>query len=305
MKLSTPVPVLKLTSPIDYNSKVVLLGSCFTENIGSKLSYYGFDTTINPFGIIFNSTSLRVLIDRAIHHIPFTREDIEGDYSYLAHSDLNNKDQQQLLDQLNNALKKLETDLKQASHLFITLGTAWVYRHIDKDIIVANCHKQPQQLFTKELLTTETINTDLTSIYNWIKKVNAKINITYTLSPVRHIKDGFIENTRSKSRLHDAIQTQVDLNKATYFPAYEIAMDELRDYRFYARDMVHLNEIGVDFIWSRFRESGLNNNTLTQQKTVEKYRKLSQHRATDVKAHQLQIEQMRAKINSQYPEIKL
>jgi len=305
MKLSTPVPVLKLTSPIDYNSKVVLLGSCFTENIGSKLSYYGFDTSINPFGIIFNSTSLRVLIDRAIHHIPFTREDIEGDYSYLAHSDLNNKDQQQLLDQLNNALKKLEIDLKQASHLFITLGTAWVYRHIDKDIIVANCHKQPQQLFTKELLTTETINTDLTSIYNWIKKVNAKIRITYTLSPVRHIKDGFIENTRSKSRLHDAIQTQVDLNNTTYFPAYEIAMDELRDYRFYARDMVHLNEIGVDFIWSRFRESGLNNNTLTQLKVVEKYRKLSQHRATDVKTHQLQIKQMRAKINSQYPEIKL
>ena len=305
MKLSTPVPVLKLSSPIDYNSKVVLLGSCFTENIGSKLSYYGFNTSINPFGIIFNSTSLRVLIDRAIHHIPFTREDIEGNYSYLAHSDLNNKDQQQLLDQLNTALKKLETDLKQASHLFITLGTAWVYRHIEKDIIVANCHKQPQQLFTKELLDTETINKDLTYIYQWITEVNPKINITYTLSPVRHIKDGFIENTRSKSRLHDAIQTQVDLNNVTYFPAYEIAMDELRDYRFYARDMVHLNEIGVDFIWSRFRESGLNNSTLTQQKAVEKYRKLSQHRATDIEAHQLQTQQMYAKISAQYPEIKL
>jgi hypothetical protein len=122
---------------------------------------------------------------------------------------------------------------------------------------------------------------------------------------VRHLKDGFVENQRSKSRLHEAIQSHVGSSVAHYFPAYEIAMDELRDYRFYARDMVHLNELGIDFIWSRFRESAINTNTLTQQKAVEKYRKLSLHKATDLELHQQQLATMKKQLLAQYPQIKL
>lgn len=305
MKLTTSVPINTLPDLIDYQSKVLLLGSCFTENIGKKLAYYGFEVMVNPFGIVFNSTSLKFLVERAVKDQAFTFDDCTSHFSYLVHSDLNNTDPEQLLENLNASLEKLQLALKNSTHLFITLGTAWFYRHIEKNIIVANCHKQPQHLFEKELLSTNEITLNLKEISELVKSINPTISMTYTLSPVRHIKDGFVENQRSKSRLHEAIQNQVDQNIAQYFPAYEITMDELRDYRFYARDMIHLNDIGIDFIWSRFRESGINPNTLPQQKAIEKYRKLSLHRAIDTIAHETQLKQMRQKLRHTFPEINV
>jgi hypothetical protein len=305
MKLTTTVPISNLPVLIDHHSKVVLLGSCFTENIGSKLAYYGFDVTVNPFGIVFNSRSLRILVERAIKNQIFTIADGTDHFCYLVHSDLNSSDPKKLIINLNTALQHLRESLKEATHLFITLGTSWVYRHVEKDIIVANCHKQPQRLFSKELLSIDVMHDDLKRIYELVTNWNKEISITYTLSPVRHLKDGFIENQRSKARLHEAIQSHVKSPFIHYFPAYEIAMDELRDYRFYARDMVHLNELGIDFIWSRFRESAINTDTLTQQKAVEKYRKLSHHKATDLEVHQQQLVKMKQQLISQYPQIKL
>lgn len=305
MKLSTVVPVETSISLIDYDSKIVLLGSCFTENIGARLSYFGFCTTVNPFGIIFNSTSLRALIDRAVTRIAFTQEDCTEYFSYLAHSDLNASSPDQLLTKLNDAREVLENAIKNATHLFITLGTAWVYRHIERNMIVANCHKQPQKKFTKELQTIETITSDLNQISQHVKSIKKDVSITYTLSPVRHIKDGFINNQRSKARLHEAIHSHLERTNETYFPAYEIAMDELRDYRFYKRDMVHLNDVGIDFIWSRFGESGINTNTITQQKAVEKYRKLIQHKPTDHQAHKIQVQKMKEELLRKFPKTQL
>jgi hypothetical protein len=305
MKLTTTVPISNLPVLIDHHSKVVLLGSCFTENIGSKLAYYGFDTTVNPFGIVFNSTSLRILVERAIKNQAFTIADCTDHFSFLVHSDLNSMDPKKLVFNLNTTLQNLRESLKKASHLFITLGTSWVYRHVEKDMIVANCHKQPQRLFSKELLSIDIIHDDLQRIFELVTTWNTEITITYTLSPVRHIKNGFIENQRSKARLHEAIQSHVERTFVHYFPAYEIAIDELRDYRFYARDMLHLNELGIDFIWSRFRESAININTLTQQKAVEKYRKLSNHKATDIELHEQQLAKMKTQLTTQYPQIKL
>ena len=305
MKLSTVVPVETSISLIDYDSKIVLLGSCFTENIGARLSYFGFCTTVNPFGIIFNSTSLRALIDRAVTRIAFTQEDCTEYFSYLAHSDLNASSPDQLLTKLNDAREVLENAIKNATHLFITLGTAWVYRHIERNMIVANCHKQPQKKFTKELQTIETITSDLNQISQQVKSIKKDVSITYTLSPVRHIKDGFINNQRSKARLHEAIHSHLESTNESYFPAYEIAMDELRDYRFYKRDMIHLNDVGIDFIWSRFRESGINTNTITQQKAVEKYRKLIQHKPTDHQAHKIQVQKMKEELLRKFPKTQL
>ncbi|WP_213522073.1 GSCFA domain-containing protein [Nonlabens sp.] len=305
MKLTTTVPSSNLPVLIDQHSKVVLLGSCFTENIGSKLAYFGFDVTVNPFGIVFNSTSLRILVERAINNQAFTAADGTDHFSYLVHSDLNSSDPKKLISNLNTALQHLRESLKEATHLFITLGTSWVYRYVEKDMIVANCHKQPQELFRKELLPIDGMHDDLKRIYELVTNWNKEINITYTLSPVRHIKDGFVENQRSKARLHEAIQLHVERTNAHYFPAYEIAMDELRDYRFYARDMVHLNDLGIDFIWIRFRESAINTNTLPQQQAVEKYRKLSHHKSTDLELHEQHLAKMREQIRTQYPLINL
>jgi hypothetical protein len=294
MKLSTPVPITNLPFLIDYHSKMVFLGSCFTEHIGSKLNFYGFKVAVNPFGIVFNSTSLRILLQRAVKNQIFTLEECTKHYSYLCHSDLNSKNPEQLVLNLNTALHELRASLKTATHLFLTLGTAWVYSH-----------KQPQHVFKKELLSIEAITLDLKLISELAQQINPDISITYTLSPVRHIKDGFIENQRSKSRLHEAIQNQIDIKNASYFPAYEIAMDELRDYRFYARDMLHLNELGIDFIWSRFRESGIDNNTLPKQKAIEKYRNLSNHKAIDVATHQQLIAKVKEELASLYPDLHL
>lgn len=304
MKLSTLVPIKPLAPPLDYESKVLFLGSCFAENIGSKLQYYGFDTLINPFGIIFNPVSLAILIEKAASNTIFSIEDVETGFSYYAHSKLNGKNAYETLLNLNEALDLLKIRLSESSHIFITLGTAWVYRHTTKNIIVANCHKQPQTIFEKFLLTPTQIATSLESIKQNIQSINPVASICYTLSPVRHLKDGFIENTQSKSRLHDAIQNEIG-TAAQYFPAYEIVMDELRDYRYYGTDMIHLNETGVDYVWNCFRESGIPSNLFPILQKVEKFRKLKNHRPTDQEKHYQQVMLQMKKLIEFYPFLKI
>lgn len=304
MKLSTIVPLQPLEPQLDYESKVLCLGSCFAENIGKKLQYYGFDTVINPFGIIFNPASLAILIEKAAGTEPFSKHDVEDNFSFFAHSDLNETDAEATVENLNNALNGLLERIENASHVFITLGTAWVYRHLDRDMIVANCHKQPQSEFSKELLLTNQINLHLESIVEQVEKLNPDCTICFTLSPVRHLKDGHTENMRSKSRLHDAIQNQVDQG-LQYFPAYEIVMDELRDYRFYKPDMIHLNETGTDYIWLCFRESGIHKNTFKTMSAVEKYQRLTAHRPKNLELHKENLEIARKDLLEKHPYLSL
>lgn len=305
MQLTTPVPVPPLQPAIDYNSAMVFLGSCFTENIGVKMAHYGFDTCINPFGIVFNTHSLMVLLERSLSGTGFTDKDVTAHFSYLAHSDLNAATREEVLNNLNTASKLLANQIKKCSHIFITVGTAWVYEHIEQELIVANCHKQPQALFNKNLLSIQHIKVNLEHIYSLIKQVRPQAQVVFTLSPVRHIKDGFTENQRSKSRLFEAIQSMVDAQKALYFPAYEIVMDELRDYRFYGRDMIHLNEIGIELVWERFCESVINTSTLPIMKAVEKHRKLVAHKATNIILHDEQVLNSKTELLKKYPQVQL
>lgn len=305
MKLITTVPLPKITSQIDYNSRVILLGSCFTENIGTQLSRYGFHTVINPFGIIFNPVSIAALVQKSVEDTPFLPEDIDGTFSYWAHSVLNGSNAGQTLEQLNTARTHLKESILNASHVIITLGSAWVYRHVERDMIVANCHKQPQRYFNKELLSSQEIQTALLNISNGIERLNPGAQLIFTLSPVRHFKDGAVQNTRSKARLHDGIQHLVDQQKGLYFPSYEIVMDEMREYRFYGNDLLHLNELGIEYVWSRFRESVIDKNTLPIQKLVLKYRALASHRPTDVVSHSKQLKKLKEELLELYPEIQL
>lgn len=305
MQLNTPVLISPLQPAVDYNSSMVFLGSCFTENIGIKMQYYGFQTTINPFGIVFNPHILKVLLERSLSGQLFSMEDVTTHFSYLAHSDLNANSSEQVLQNLNTSGQLLTDQIKTASHVFITLGTAWVYEHIEQQLIVANCHQQPQTLFDKKLLSIEEIKASLEKICELITSSNDKAQVIFTLSPVRHIKDGFTENQRSKARLFEAIQTTVDLKKASYFPAYEIVMDELRDYRFYGRDMVHLSELGIELVWERFRESVIKETTLPIMKAVEKHRKLVAHRPKNLEAHQKQVKKSESDLIQKYPQVLL
>jgi hypothetical protein len=187
----------------------------------------------------------------------------------------------------------------------VTLGTAWIYELKETGVIVANCHQQPQSLFGKRLLTAIEISDALESMELLIHKVNPQAQIIFTLSPVRHTKDGMVENTRSKARLHEAIQQQCSTENNYYFPAYEILMDELRDYRFYAQDMIHPNGTAVDYVWARFRESVLHTNTLASIKAVEKHRKLQSHRPKNREAHDIQLKISAALLEQNFPNLHL
>ncbi|MEJ2114057.1 MAG: GSCFA domain-containing protein [Flavobacteriaceae bacterium] len=275
MKLQTQIPLQKQSENlIDYNSNIFLLGSCFVENIGEKLEYFKFQNLINPLGILFHPLAVESLISKAILKKEFTEKDIffhnEQWHSFDAHSKLSSVSKVNLLNNLNKAIKATNQQLHKSTHIVITLGTAWIYKHIEKNNIVANCHKVPQKNFEKMLLSVEEITNSLNSIIALIKKVNHHTSIIFTLSPVRHLKDGFVENTQSKAHLITAIQsvlsTQEQSRSLFYFPSYEIMMDELRDYRFYNEDMIHPNATAINFIWERFQEVWI---SASAQKTMD------------------------------------
>ena len=243
MKLTTPIKLSRQNPPINYSSKVLLLGSCFAQNMGAKLEYYKFQQCTNPFGILFHPVAIEKLIARAVNQNWFTTKDVflqnEQWHCFLAHSKLSNTSKEDLISALNSALEKLRFSLLEASHVVFTFGTAWVYKHLEKDIIVANCHKVPQKEFVKQLLSPDDVSDVLLGIETKLRTINPTCSIINTVSPVRHIKDGLIENSRSKAHLIAGVQEIVSSDKFNYyFPSYEIMMDELRDYRYYKEDLI-------------------------------------------------------------------
>lgn len=203
MNLQTKIPLKPQThNQIDYHANVLLLGSCFVENIGQKLDYFKFRNLQNPFGILFHPLAIQNLISNAVTKKVYKEEDVffhnEQWHSFEAHSVLSNTSKTALLDELNAQIQFTRNQIESASHIIITLGTAWVYRDIESTTVVANCHKVPQKKFSKELLSVTDILKSLQVFVQHIKSVNQSANIIFTVSPIRHLKDGFIENTRSK-----------------------------------------------------------------------------------------------------------
>jgi lysophospholipase L1-like esterase len=314
MQFQTKIPLKKQTRNfIDYNSKILLLGSCFSENIGNKLSFYKFQTNQNPFGILFHPKAIENSITNAINEKVYTEEDLifqnERWHCFNAHSSLSAPDKNELLNNLNSAILSTNKNLKEASHLIITLGTSWVYRFIETDTIVANCHKVPQKKFLKELLTVDEISESLEAIIVLLKSINKNIHILFTVSPVRHLKDGFIENTLSKSHLISAIHTVISSRENThYFPSYEIMMDELRDYRFYTEDMIHPNKTAINYIWERFNETWFSESSKLTMQEIETIQKGILHRPFNKNSAQHQqflqnLEVKKKTIQSKFPFI--
>ena len=284
MNFRTQIPISPNLNPIDYNSKIVSLGSCFAVNMAEKFEYYKFQNSVNPFGIIFNPVSIEKLIYRIVNQVFFTEKDIffhnERWHCFEVHSDLSNPNKEEFLENLNAILKLSLIQLFQASHLIITFGTSWVYRNFESKAIVANCHKLPQNQFQKEILSVEIIGNSIKNTIDLIQKINPDCNFIFTVSPVRHLKDGFVENQRSKSHLitaiHDTIKPQ--LPAINYFPSYEIMMDELRDYRFYTEDMLHPSAVAIDYIWSKFKESTIAETDFPVMEQVDSIQKSLLHR---------------------------
>jgi hypothetical protein len=271
---------------MDYNSKILLVGSCFVENMGEKLEYFKFQNRINPLGILFHTSAIAGFFKRVTNQLFFTEADLvfynERWHCLDAHSIMSGTDQETVLENLNTALKQAIEFLQNSTHVIITLGTAWGYRYKKTEKLVANCHKIPQQEFDKELAKTDVIYADLSSILISLNKINPKIKVVFTVSPVRHLKDGFIENQRSKAHLIAAVHALVkNHDQAEYFPSYEIMMDELRDYRFYERDLLHPNALAVDYIWEKFTSVYLSPQAQQWTTKIEEVQKGIAHRPFD------------------------
>lgn len=279
----TPVTPGKSDNKIKLNQPLLLMGSCFSEHIGKKLEENKFNSLCNPFGIIYNPISMFKLLGQALEQRPIDRSFIiknQGIYRhYDLHSDISALSEDDLLSQMNQAFKNCKYYLQTSEWILITFGTAIVYRHKKLGGIVSNCHKIPAREFERERLNPDEILNAFQIFYDNLLKVNKRFNMIVTVSPVRHLKDSLEVNSVSKSILRYACSTLSEaFAKVQYFPSYEIMMDDLRDYRFYEADMLHLNAQAIEYIWETFQQSYFDEETRNFIKNWRKIRNALQHR---------------------------
>ncbi len=227
------------------------------------------------------------------------------------HSDLSNDDKNELIENLNQLIKSTHQQIIASTHIIITYGTSWVYRNKTTNQVVTNCHKVPQNQFDKELLSIKNIKKSIRKTIDLTRKLNPNCKFIFTISPVRHIKDGFIENNVSKAHLISAIHQILDLQllNTNYFPSFEIMMDELRDYRFYAEDMLHPSQTAIDYIWIKFFENYVYESEFLVMQQVCDIQKALHHRPFHPKSesHEKFLENLNQKINTlvkKYPQIQ-
>ena len=299
IRLQTPVNDEKCLSGISLSDKIMMLGSCFSDNIGRQLQDFGFNAMINPFGTLYNPISILNSIRRLVRGTPFTAEDCidmgAGSgliCSFAHHTSYARKDEAAFIENANRALGQARAYFLECNRLIITLGTSWCFRHLEKDLIVSNCLKRPGGEFRRERLSLDETTAALKEIIEICAEGRGgkKKDIIFTVSPIRHFKDGAHGNQLSKSTLllgiddviskfneHSAprdANTETDTISIDYFPAYEIVMDELRDYRFYAEDMCHPSSQTVDYIRERFLDWALPKEERPQlEENIRNYRR--------------------------------
>jgi hypothetical protein len=289
----TPVSPQKSTKKISLNDSLFLIGSCFSENIGQKLSENKFDNLTNPFGVIYNPASIFRLMEDALLEKPANENfilKIQGIYHHFDfHSDISALSKDDLLTQIGEANKYSKIYLLQSKWILITLGTSIVYFHKKLNGIVSNCHKVPAQEFDKKRLHPDEILNTFNSFYKTLQTLNKDFNIILTVSPVRHIRDSFETNSLSKSILRYACGVLSEsYDNVQYFPSFEIMMDDLRDYRFYSTDMLHPNDTAIEYIWEAFQHSYFSGDTIQFLKEWAKVRMALRHKPffPDSKEHQ-------------------
>ncbi len=274
-------PVFNSESKWQFEKPILFLGSCFSDEIAAKAKYSGLNAHSNPFGTIYHPLVIHRFLSDAISNNNFEeRIELFQDryYSFDAASQFQNEDKIVLLEELKSNREFWLKLLASASHLYITFGTAWAYRYIDKEILVANCLKMPNHFFKKELVSINEIVESWLNIIPLIRTINPEIEICFTVSPVRHIRDGIVENNRSKSILIEAVHQIVNESKTRYIPTYEIIVDVLRDYRFYKDDLVHPSENAIQIVWDWLIDKMVEETELNLMKSVVKVRKTEGHR---------------------------
>lgn len=283
MNLSTKITIKPSDKKIGYTDTILSIGSCFSENIGAKLQNGGFNITINPFGVLFNPISIYDCLLQIVNGKDFGPSDLfenEGLWGSFAHSTLfSDLDSEKCLININSHFSDALKNFKQTNIIFITFGTAYAYQLKKTGKIVANCHKLPTQNFERIRLSVDEIVSVYAQLHQILYKLKPDLQLVFAVSPVRHLSDGATENHISKGVLLQAISeiTQT-LPGTSYFPSYEIVMDELRDYRFYANDMVHPSDVAVDFIFEKFKDTFFSSETTQILEKVIQYRNAQLHR---------------------------
>lgn len=307
MQLFTPTNYFPISKKINYQSNILLVGSCFAENMADKLRYFQFNHLCNPWGILFHPLAIENMLATVIHQRELATDDVflHADVwsSFDMHSSMNALSREQFFENIQLKNDLLLQRLPQLTHFVITLGTAWVYKNISTDSFVANCHKMPASAFEKQLLTVSQISQSLHNIVHLVREVNPDCQFIFTISPVRHIKDGMIENQRSKAHLvaglHDFLD-QFTADFCTYFPSYELMIDELRDYRFYTKDLLHANDTAIDVIWQQFIDNVIDKDVFVDMKKVDEIMKSLRHRPfnPNTTAHQQFLTRLQQKITT-------
>ena len=254
-------------------AKVLLVGSCFADEIGEKMVRGGFEAMVNPFGTLYNPASIAASLLRSISEKEYTADSVEliqseSDgmwHSWMHHSSFSSLDVATLVERINGTTHCVADFLREADVLIVTMGTAIIYRLKETGMLVANCHKQLDSLFVRERLNSYDIVDQWEMLLQLLESVNPKLKVIFTVSPIRHKRDGYHVNQVSKGILLQGVDEIVNGKSSNsqcfYFPSYEIMMDELRDYRFYADDMIHPSEKAVEYIWQRFQDTYFDNKT--------------------------------------------
>lgn len=281
MNFHLDLQVKSFPKKLHYREALFFMGSCFAENIALQMQEHKFQSVVNPHGVLYNPHSIAAAIRSYLKNKTYTERDIfyAGDcyHSWEHHSRFSNTDAVTCLSKINQEISMAHDTLKSAGWLFITFGSAYSYKHKKNDQRIANCHKQPLQDFTKELLTIDEMVKEYRQLITELKQYNPQLKIVFTVSPVRYIRDGVIENNRSKARLIETVHQLTNEENVFYFPAYELVTDDLRDYCFYKSDLVHPNEQAIDYVFEKFVHA------LFDQPTREVFEKIKD--IVNAKAH--------------------
>jgi len=310
MEFRTNVHIQEASSPLLHREKILMLGSCFAENIAQKLQNGGIRCQSNPFGVLYNPMSIMACIYRMLSGEPFTESELiqyGGLYhSMLHHGSFSSSSADECLNRINSSLQEGRKALLEADVLIITWGTAWVYELNGQ--VVANCHKMPADRFTRRRLETAEIAAAYEKLLQTSEMRGKRVILT--ISPIRHIKDGLHENQLSKSTLLLAADQLTRTAGVSYFPSYEILLDELRDYRFFADDMLHPSSLAVDYIWERFSQTQLSPDARQAVAECEAYFRSKAHRPLhpDTPAYKRFMENLQsqeAALKQKYPYIRI
>ena len=314
MNYKTTISLNAYLQKISHKDHILLLGSCFSENIGKKLSKSKFKAKYNTIGIQYNPITLSKLISQSLGNTTIQEEDIIRSGNMFYHFDFHSKifgpTAQELINNLEKIQSTLKSQIEKSNFLFITLGSSIVHSLKVNSMVVGNCHKLPATDFEKSTLSVATVKNALENIIKNVRSANPTMQIIFSVSPIRHTKEGLVENSISKARLLAAISELTnEENGIGYFPSYEIMIDDLRDYRYYKSDLIHPSKIAIDYIWQIFSNSYFDENTNTLLKKIRRIRASLNHKAFHPNSSDHQkflkelLSRMRA-IELSYPEIK-